>query len=43
MFLDDVVIAGLITVGGTVVFLCAIGVFVYQDMQRKKQKQQQQG
>lgn len=40
MYLDDVVIAGLITVGGTLVFLLGIGVFVYQDSHRKKQEKQ---
>ncbi len=37
MFLDDVVLAGLITVGATVVFLTAVAVFVYQDSHRGKQ------
>lgn len=36
MFIDDVVLAGLITVGGTVVFLAAVAIFVYQDSHRKK-------
>lgn len=40
MFIDDVVLAGLITVGGTMVFLAAIAIFVYQDSHRKKQQKQ---
>lgn len=36
MFLDDVVLAGLITVGGTLVFLAAVAVFVYQDSHKNK-------
>lgn len=36
MFLDDVVLAGLITVGGTLVFLAAVYIFIYQDMHKKK-------
>ncbi|MEE2732380.1 cytochrome c oxidase subunit CcoM [Ketobacter sp.] len=36
MFLDDVVISGLIVVGGTLAFLLGIGVFVYQDAHKKK-------
>ncbi|MEZ5504485.1 MAG: cytochrome c oxidase subunit CcoM [Gammaproteobacteria bacterium] len=35
MFLDDVVLAGLITVGGTLVFLGAVAVFVWQDAHKK--------
>ena len=31
MFLDDVVIAGLIVVGGTLVFLGGVWAFIYQD------------
>ena len=38
MFIDDVVLAGLITVGGTLAFLAAIGIFVYQDSHKKKQQ-----
>ncbi len=40
MFIDDVVLAGLITVGGTMVFLAAVAIFVYQDSHRKKQQKQ---
>jgi len=36
MFLDDVVLAGLITVGGTLVFLAAVYTFIYQDMHKHK-------
>lgn len=36
MFLDDVVLAGLIAVGGTLVFLGAVFVFIYQDSHKKK-------
>lgn len=38
MFIDDVVMAGLIALGGTLVFLGAVVVFIYQDMQKKKQQ-----
>lgn len=38
MFLDDVVVAGLIVIGGTLAFLLGIGVFVYQDAHKKKQE-----
>ena len=36
MFLDDVVIAGLIVVGGTLAFLLGVGVFIYQDAHKKR-------
>ena len=36
MFLDDVVVAGLIVIGGTLAFLLGIGVFIYQDAHKKK-------
>ncbi|MDY6920355.1 MAG: cytochrome c oxidase subunit CcoM [Pseudomonadota bacterium] len=36
MFVDDVVIAGLLVVGGTLVFMLAVGIFIYQDAQKKK-------
>ena len=39
MFLDDVVLAGLITVGASIVFVAYVAVFVYQDSHKKKQKQ----
>lgn len=35
MFLDDVVISGLIVVGGTLAFLLGIGIFIYQDSHKK--------
>lgn len=35
MFLDDVVIAGLIVIGGTLAFMVGIGIFVYQDSHKK--------
>lgn len=38
MFLDDVVISGLIVVGGTLAFFVGIVVFVYQDSHKKKQE-----
>ena len=40
MFLDDVVLAGLITVGGTLVFLGAVFLFIYQDAHKNKQSKQ---
>ncbi len=39
MFIDDTIIAGLLVVGASVVFVLGIGVFVYQDMQKKKKAQ----
>lgn len=36
MFIDDTVIAGLLVVGGAIVFVLGIGVFVYQDSHKKK-------
>lgn len=42
MFIDDAVIAGLLVVGASVVFVCGIAWFVYQDMQSKKKKAQSQ-
>lgn len=36
MFLDDVVVSGLIVIGGTLLFLLGIGVFIYQDSHKKK-------
>lgn len=36
MFLDDVVIAGLLAVGGTLVFFIGVGIFIYQDMHKNK-------
>jgi len=39
MYLDDVVLAGLITVGGTLVFLAAVYIFIYQDIHKNDKKQ----
>lgn len=36
MFIDDVVLSGLIVVGGTLVFLAGVAVFIYQDSHSKK-------
>jgi len=36
MFLDDVVISGLIVIGGTLAFLVGIGIFIYQDSHKQK-------
>jgi len=38
MFIDDVVMSGLIVVGGTLVFLSAVAIFIYQDAHNKKQQ-----
>lgn len=38
MFIDDTIIAGLLVVGGSLVFVLGIAVFVYQDIQKKKKK-----
>lgn len=35
MLLDDTVIAGLIVIGGTLAFMVGIGIFVYQDTNKK--------
>lgn len=37
MFIDDVVLAGLIAVAGTVVFFGGVLTFIYLDAQKKKQ------
>lgn len=39
MFLDDVVLAGLIAVGGTVAFLGAVLYFIWQDARKDQSKQ----
>ena len=36
MFIDDAVIAGLLTVGLMVVFLVGVGVFIYKDAQKTR-------
>lgn len=36
MFIDDTVIAGLLVVGASVVFVCSVAWFVYQDSHKKK-------
>lgn len=36
MFFDDAVIAGLIVVGASIVFIAGIGIFIYQDSHKKK-------
>lgn len=38
MFIDDAVIAGLLTVGLMVVFLAGVGVFIYQDARKTSKK-----
>lgn len=38
MFLDDVVVAGLLVVGGTIVFMLGFAFFIYQDAHKKKSK-----
>lgn len=38
MFIDDAVIAGLLTVGLMVVFLAGVGVFIYQDARKASKK-----
>lgn len=40
MFIDDAVIAGLLVVGASVVFVFGVAWFVYQDIQAKKKKTQ---
>ena len=37
MYMDDAVLAGIITVGASIVFVIGIGVFIWQDMKKKKQ------
>lgn len=37
MFLDNVVIAGVVTVGLMVVFLGAVAYFIWQDAKKEKQ------
>lgn len=39
MYMDDAVIAGLLTVGASVVFVASIAVFVWHDMHKKNSKQ----
>lgn len=36
MFIDEVVLAGVITVGLMVVFLVAIGYFIWKDSKKRK-------
>ena len=38
MFIDDAVIAGLLTVGLMVVFLAGVGVFIYKDARKTGKK-----
>lgn len=38
MFIDDAVIAGLLTVGLMVVFLAGFGMFVYKDAQKTRNR-----
>lgn len=38
MFIDDAVIAGLLTVGLMVVFLAGVGVFIYRDAQKTRNR-----
>lgn len=38
MYMDDAVLAGIITVGATIAFFVGIGVFVWQDMKKQKHK-----
>lgn len=42
MFIDNVVLAGLIAVGGTLAFFGGVLYFIYQDA-RKKQMEKTQG
>lgn len=36
MFIDEAVIAGILTVGLMVVFLVGVGVFIYKDAQKTR-------
>jgi hypothetical protein len=36
MFIDDTIIAGLLVVGASIVFVAGIAWFVYQDSHKKK-------
>ena len=36
MYMDDIVIAGIITIAGCVVFVAGIGVFIWNDMHKDK-------
>lgn len=38
MYMDDAVIAGLLAVGGSIVFILGIAVFVWQDIRKQKDK-----
>ena len=38
MYMDDAVIAGLLAVGGSVVFIASIAIFVWQDMHKQNSK-----
>ena len=38
MFIHDAVIAGLLTVGLMVVFLTGVGVFIYKDAQKARNR-----
>ena len=37
MYMDDAVLAGIITVGACVVFFGGFAVFIWNDMQKKKE------
>lgn len=36
MYMDDTVIAGIITIGACLVFVAGIGVFIWNDMHKNK-------
>lgn len=42
MFIDEVVLAGIGTVGLMVAFLGGVGLFIWRDSHRKKRKQKAQ-
>ena len=38
MFLDNVVIAAVLTVGLMLLFFAGLGIFIWKDMQKRKQR-----
>ncbi len=41
MYMDDAVLAGILTVGATIAFTLGIGIFIWQDIKKKEHQQNQ--